>query len=244
MKKFYLIAVIIGTIFITIVSGCAVKTVDTKNVNQEMERSKKAPVVGKIPTKEKTIEPPIKKIIPDKNLSSFIVEESLTNENNIDKNSDSNIDDINLMQTEKATPSKEQFNPFFNPNSNDNEKKDTNTNFIQSEKLDDVYFSFDQYNIDESAKRILSKNAEWLKYNPALKVQLAGHCDERGTNNYNIALGDRRALYVKKQLAFLGISENRMFPISYGEEKPTCSEGEEKCWSKNRRVQFLIISDQ
>ena len=66
MKKFYFIAVIIGTIFITIVSGCAVKTVDTKNVNQEMEISKKAPVVGKIPTKEKTIQPPIKKIIPDK----------------------------------------------------------------------------------------------------------------------------------------------------------------------------------
>ena len=122
-------------------------------------------------------------------------------------------------------------------------KKETNTNFFLSEKLDDVYFSFDQYNIDESAKRILSKNAEWLKYNPALKVQLAGHCDERGTNNYNIALGNKRALYIKKQLAFLGISKDRLFSISYGEEKPTCWEGEEKCWSKNRRVQFLIISD-
>jgi peptidoglycan-associated lipoprotein len=241
MNKFYLIAVILGTIYITIVSGCAVKT---KNVNQEMEKSKKAPVLDKFSAKDKTIEPPIEKIIPGQKLPSFFVEEKLTIENNIDKNSESNIDDINLMQTQKATPSKEQLNPFFNPNHNDNAKKNTNKKFIQSEILDDVYFSFDQYNIDESAKRILSKNAEWLKYNPSLKVQLAGHCDERGTNNYNIALGDRRALYVKKQLAFLGISENRMFPISYGEEKPTCSKGEEKCWSKNRRVQFLIISDQ
>ena len=74
-------------------------------------------------------------------------------------------------------------------------------------------------------------------------MQLAGHCDERGTNNYNIALGNKRALYVKKQLAFLGISKDRLFSISYGEEKPTCWEGKENCWSKNRRVQFLIISD-
>ena len=243
MNKFCLTTVILGTICITIVSGCGVKTVGTENVNQEMEKSKKEPVLDKKSAKEDTIEPPIQKSIPDKKLPSFMVEESLTSENNIDKNSESNIDDINLMENQKVIPSKEQVNPFYNPNSNDNVKKDTNKKFILSEKLENVYFGFDQHKIDESAKKILLKNAEWLKYNPSLKVQLAGHCDERGTNNYNIALGNKRALYIKKQLAFLGISKDRLFSISYGEEKPTCWEGEEKCWSKNRRVQFLIISD-
>ena len=86
------------------------------------------------------------------------------------------------------------------------------------------------------------RNAEWLKKNPSLEVQLAGHCDERGTNNYNIALGERRSFDVKKELAILGINANKLFAISYGEEKPVCIEGKETCWSKNRRVQFLIRS--
>ena len=243
MNKFCLITVIWGTICITIVSGCGVKTVGTENVNQEMEKSKKEPVLDKKSAKEDKIESQIQKSIPDKNLPSFFVEENLTSENNTDKNSESNMDNINLIENQKAKPSKEQANPFYNPNSNENVKKETNKKFILSEKLENVYFGFDQYKIDESAKKILLKNAEWLKYNPSLKVQLAGHCDERGTNNYNIALGNKRALYVKKQLAFLGISKDRLFSISYGEEKPTCWKGEEKCWSKNRRVQFLIISD-
>jgi peptidoglycan-associated lipoprotein len=86
------------------------------------------------------------------------------------------------------------------------------------------------------------KNAEWLKQNPSLEVQLVGHCDERGTNNYNISLGERRSLDVKKELAILGINTNKLFTISYGEEKPVCVEPEELCWSMNRRVQFLIRS--
>jgi peptidoglycan-associated lipoprotein len=229
MNKFCLITVIWGTICITIVGGCGVKTVDTKNVNQEMEKSKKEPILDKKSAKEETIKPPIQKSSPDKKLPSDFVEESITSENN--------------MEIQEVTPSKEQFNPFFDPNYNDKVQKDANKKIILSENLNDVYFSFDQYEIDESEKNILLKNAEWLKHNPSLKVQLAGHCDERGTNNYNIALGDKRALYVKKQLAFLGINESRLFPISYGEEKPICWEGKEKCWSKNRRVQFLIISD-
>ena len=229
MNKFCLITVIWGTICITIVGGCGVKTVDTKNVNQEMEKSKKEPVLDKKSTKDETINPAIQKSFSDKKSPSLFVEESLTGEDN--------------MEIQEVIPSKEQVNPFFDPNYNNNEKKGTNKKFNLSEKLENVHFGFDQYKIDESEKKILLKNAEWLKHNPSLKVQLAGHCDERGTNNYNIALGDRRAFYVKKHLAFLGISENRLFPISYGEEKPACWEGEEKCWRKNRRVQFLIISD-
>jgi peptidoglycan-associated lipoprotein len=77
---------------------------------------------------------------------------------------------------------------------------------------------------------------------PSLEFQLVGHCDERGTNNYNIALGERRSFDVKSELAIVGINTNKLFAISYGEEKPVCVESKEICWSKNRRVQFLINS--
>ena len=225
------------------VTGCATKTVDTKNVDQEMRLSKKELAVDKKIIEEETIKPTGQKGLPDKKMPSFFVEEKMISEKNIDTNSEPYMDDIDLMQTQKTTPSEEESNPFFDPNANNNLNRNNDTKFIASEKLNDIYFAFDQYNIDDSAKKILLKNAEWLKLNPLLKIKLAGHCDERGTNNYNIALGERRALYVKKQLAFLGISENRLLPISFGEEKPTCWESEEKCWSKNRRVQFLMISD-
>ena len=240
MKRFCLTAIILGTIYITIVTGCAVKTVATKNVDQELEElPKDLSAVDKKIIEEETIKPTGQKGLPDKKMPSFFVEEKMISEKNID----TNMDDIDLMQTQKTTPSEEESNPFFDPNANNNLNRNNDTKFIASEKLNDIYFAFDQYNIDDSAKKILLKNAEWLKLNPLLKIKLAGHCDERGTNNYNIALGERRALYVKKQLAFLGISENRLLPISFGEEKPTCWKSEEKCWSKNRRVQFLMISD-
>ena len=252
MKRLYLITLVIITIYTSIVTGCAVKTVATKNVDQELEESPKDLSMEKLPKKlavdkkiikEQTIKPTGQKSLPDKKMPSFILEETLTSEKNINKNSEPNIDNIDLMQAQKATSSKEESNPFFDPNAEDKINKNNDKKFISSEQLNDIYFAFDQHKIDKSAKEILLKNAEWLKLNPFLKIKLAGHCDERGTNNYNIALGERRALYVKKQLAFLGISKNRLFPISFGEEKPTCWEGEEKCWSKNRRVQFLIISD-
>ena len=138
MNKFCLITSILVTICIITFSGCAVKTVDTKNINQEIEKSKKAPILEKKSAKEDTIEPPVQKSFPDKKLPSFLVEENLTPENNTDKNSESNIDDINLMENQKAIPSKEQINPFYNPNPNENVKKDTNKKFILSEKLENV----------------------------------------------------------------------------------------------------------
>ena len=114
MNKFCLITSILVTICIITFSGCAVKTVDTKNINQEIEKSKKAPILEKKSAKEDTIEPPVQKSFPDKKLPSFLVEENLTPKNN---------DDINLMENQKAIPSKDQINPFYNPNSNENVKK-------------------------------------------------------------------------------------------------------------------------
>ena len=156
----------------------------------------------------------------------------------LEENFDSNMNLSDLKQTAKSTNPKKQSNPFLNPDNNSKLKNNFDKNFILTEKLEDVFFDFDQYKIDKSAKEILVKNVEWLKQNPSLEVQLVGHCDERGTNNYNIALGERRSFDVKNELTILGISTDKLFAISYGEEKPVCVEGKEKCWSKNRRVQF------
>ena len=103
-----------------------------------------------------------------------------------------------------------------------------------------IYFDFDKSEIKAEAKAILEKKAAWLRANPSYKVKIEGNCDERGTNEYNLALGDRRAKAAQKYLNALGISMDRMSTISYGEEKPACTEKSEKCWSKNRRDDFKL----
>jgi len=112
--------------------------------------------------------------------------------------------------------------------------------FRETNELDDIYFAFDQYNLNEDSKATLRKNAEWLKKNPNIKVEIQGHCDERGTNNYNLGLGERRSLIAKKYLVALGLEEDRLFTISYGEEKPFCFDSTKECWQKNRRDHFMI----
>ena len=112
--------------------------------------------------------------------------------------------------------------------------------FRETNELDDIHFGFDQYTLNDETKAILQKNAEWLKKNPNIKVEIQGHCDERGTNNYNLALGERRSLIAKKYLVALGLEEDRLFTISYGEEKPFCFENTKTCWQSNRRDHFMI----
>lgn len=112
--------------------------------------------------------------------------------------------------------------------------------FQSTQHLKDIYFDYDRYALDPNTKDILQKNAEWLKKNPDTKVEIQGHCDERGTNNYNLGLGERRSLAVKKYLAALGIEEDRLFTISYGEEKPFCFSSTKECWRSNRRGHFMI----
>ncbi len=110
--------------------------------------------------------------------------------------------------------------------------------FSPTEELLEVRFPFDKYDLDETAKKALEKNASFLLAHPNIQVQIEAHCDERGTNNYNLALGDRRALAVKSYMTSQGIEDNRMRLISYGEEKPFCSESNENCWQQNRKVHF------
>lgn len=106
--------------------------------------------------------------------------------------------------------------------------------------LADINFAFDSYALDGSAKTILSKNADWLKGNPSARVQVEGHCDERGTNEYNMALGAKRARSAMEYLRSLGVEEGRMSTVSYGEELPLDPRHTEDAWARNRRAHFNV----
>jgi len=105
---------------------------------------------------------------------------------------------------------------------------------------EDIYFGFDRYNLLPAAQAVLKKKAAWLRNNPDVSVSIEGHCDERGTNEYNIALGDRRAESAKAFLIDLGISGSRLQTVSYGEERPVDPGHNEEAWAKNRRAHFVI----
>lgn len=126
------------------------------------------------------------------------------------------------------------------------EKKEEPVAVPPSTKLDamvmeeDIHFDFDKYNLTPTAQENLLRKAEWLRQNPDVTVTIEGHADERGTNEYNLALGDRRADSAKGFLLNLGISASRLTTISYGEERPLCNESNEECWSKNRRGNFVL----
>lgn len=106
-----------------------------------------------------------------------------------------------------------------------------------------IYFDFDKSFIRDDARPIMQANAEWLKANPKAKVRIEGTCDERGTIEYNLALGQRRAASAKKYLTDAGISSSRISLISYGKEKPACTDHDEACWQKNRRDDLVEIKE-
>jgi peptidoglycan-associated lipoprotein len=103
-----------------------------------------------------------------------------------------------------------------------------------------VYFEYDKSALLPEFRQMLEENAEWLKNNPDVSVIVEGHCDERGSNEYNIALGDRRAQSVKTFLVDMGVAAERLTPISYGEEKPLDPGHTEEAWAKNRRAHFVV----
>ncbi len=109
-------------------------------------------------------------------------------------------------------------------------------------RFENIHFDFDKYFIREDAKPALKAVADWLIKNRGARMMLEGHCDERGTNEYNLALGERRAKSARDYLAAAGVSRGRLDMISFGEEKPLCKEQNEDCWQRNRRVQFVVIN--
>lgn len=109
---------------------------------------------------------------------------------------------------------------------------------FESEK---IYFDYDRAELKPDAQATLEKKARFLEDNPSYSVTIEGHCDERGTNEYNLALGERRADAAKKYLSSLGISTGRITTVSYGEEKPVSTGHDESSWSKNRRDEFKLV---
>ncbi len=105
----------------------------------------------------------------------------------------------------------------------------------------DIHFDYDKYDIREDARITLKSVADYLIKNPANRMLVEGHCDDRGTSEYNLGLGDKRAKAAKDYLLSLGVPSARVDAISYGKEKPLCSDQTEDCWGKNRRGHFVIL---
>ena len=108
--------------------------------------------------------------------------------------------------------------------------------------MGDVFFDLDESTIRDDAKASLSKNADWMKRWTSTAITVEGHCDSRGSSEYNLALGTRRANAVKDYLVSLGVSTSRVTVISKGKEQPFCSTEDESCWSQNRRGHFIITA--
>jgi len=107
---------------------------------------------------------------------------------------------------------------------------------------DTVHFAYNEYNIEDADKGVLGRQAAWLAKYPAVRLTVEGHADERGTREYNLALGARRANAVKEYLVSLGVSTSRLQTVSYGKERPICTESTEDCWAQNRRGVSTITS--
>ncbi len=132
-----------------------------------------------------------------------------------------------------TAPSPAQAAPAAAPEAGSGEPEERAT--VSGTGLKLIYFDFDKSFIRDDARPVMQANAEWLKAHPKVNVRIEGHCDERGTIEYNQALGQRRAASAKKYLVDTGVSSSRISLLSYGKEKPACTDHDETCWQKNRR---------
>lgn len=106
--------------------------------------------------------------------------------------------------------------------------------------LRDVFFAYDSFSITEEGRVALSNNAEWIRSNPYAQLKIEGHCDERGTSAYNLVLGEKRAKAVRNYLVELGVAPDHLAVVSYGKERPFCTEHAESCYSQNRRGHLVV----
>jgi peptidoglycan-associated lipoprotein len=106
--------------------------------------------------------------------------------------------------------------------------------------IQDVFFSYDRSDLEERARQALASNAQWMREHPEYVFTIEGHADERGTNEYNLALGQRRAASARDYIASVGVDAGRLRTISYGEERPFCTSSDESCWAENRRAHFMV----
>ena len=108
--------------------------------------------------------------------------------------------------------------------------------------LKDVYFDFNEATLRDDARTTLAADARWLEHYPSMRILIEGHCDDRGTEAYNLALGDRRANAAREYLASLGVDGARVRTVSYGKERPFCEQDNENCWQENRRGHVLVTA--
>ena len=124
----------------------------------------------------------------------------------------------------------------------DAEIEELNTMAIRQGLLGDVYFDFDKFDLRPDARERLAKNADFMRAHSSFQFMVEGHCDERGTNEYNLSLGQSRSAAAVAYISSLGAG-NSMRTISYGEERPICTEASESCWQRNRRARFVITGN-
>jgi peptidoglycan-associated lipoprotein len=138
--------------------------------------------------------------------------------------------------------------PSFSPTEGAGAETDSSSlggagdSFAGASELQTVFYEFDSYNLTASGRDALKANAQWLTENATATIQIEGHCDERGTTEYNLALGERRANSARDYLQKMGVDASRISVISYGEERPLDPSSGETAWAKNRRAQFAILS--
>jgi peptidoglycan-associated lipoprotein len=137
---------------------------------------------------------------------------------------------------ERTTPTTDDSRPAEIPA----ELKAADEHVRSTGLIGDIYFDFDKYDLKPEARERLSKNADFMKKNAKYAVEIQGHCDERGTNDYNIALADRRANAAREYMVTLGVAEARLKTVSFGEERPVCTDHNESCWWRNRRGEFHL----
>ena len=138
-------------------------------------------------------------------------------------------------------PSGTRIGEGTSPGSSTNSLEDWKTGKYGAQgPLSDIHFGYNDYTIQDQDGSVLKSNASWLQAHPQTKVQVEGHCDERGSEEYNIALGAKRAQAAKDYLVTLGIEGSRVSTISYGKELPLCQEHDESCWQQNRRDHFAV----
>jgi peptidoglycan-associated lipoprotein len=111
-----------------------------------------------------------------------------------------------------------------------------------AQTIKDIHFDYDKSDIREDAKPLLNQAADFLKQQSGVKINVEGHCDERGSEEYNLGLGDRRANSAKTYLVNLGVAADRINTVSFGKEKPLCTEHSEGCWQQNRRAHIVLTS--
>ncbi len=145
-----------------------------------------------------------------------------------------------VKETVVATPAPAPAPPTAAPATPAPTARPSPKEFAVDANVKDIFFDFDKYNVKPEGAKVLDSNAAWLKANPGQLVLIEGHCDERGTVEYNLVLGERRAKAAMNYLVAQGVQASRFTVISYGKERPFCTEHNEACWSQNRRAHFLV----